>query len=1386
MAEEEIEAPSAVPRRKPWYRRLARETGWLLLILAGLFALALAAIDSAPGKRFLADRIAAMETASGLSVRIGRIEGSIYDRAVLRNVEVHDTKGVFLTSPAITLEWAPFAWLYNKLHIDELSAETVRLERLPVTRPSRREGPILPGFDIHIGKLSINDMVIGPAIGGEERRGKLAGRVDIRAGRALVDLKAAVEGGDRLAIRLDASPDDNRLDLGARVVAPADGVLAGLLGLPADAELALVGKGDWANWSGNADIMMGEVQLADLALTARNGDYGITGTARPAALLDGTLKSLLAGPQRIDATGRFDERRLSGEASLRGAALDFVARGAVDLGNNRYEDVRVAAQLKRPSALLPTLGGQPVRLAATLDGPMDNMAFTYRLRGAATQIDTYRLENWQADGRGRWGLPPVRVPLTLTAARVSGGGDLVTDIFSAVKLEALLQVSPTSIRADDARLQTRRLRALVDLSLDLSNGDFDVAIDGRMAGYELPGIGRMDISADLSVRPAPGGGTRLAGPVRVDVRRLDNGFFRGLTGGNPTLTSQISLGPDGILRLGDLRLASPEVNLRGNGLRRRDGTFYIEARGEQAGYGPVEVTLDGNIARPEISLRLERPNEALGLNDVAMTLRPTREGFDFTSGGGSRFGPFAATGAILLPAGRDARIEIARLDLAGSSGSGSIAIVEGGFDGQLALQGGEVGGTVTLKAIKAGQRIDLDLTLDQADFPGPPAMRFASGRVDARLLLTPDGGMQVAGTLDVRRARIAGMTFGRVEAQGSLRDGTGSVSARLAGLPGSNFNFNLDAAIASDRIALKGEGALDRVPIRLANAVLSRDGSDWLLSSARLSYAGGQASLAGRFGQTTRIDASLKDLPLSIFDLADPDLGLGGKASGSLDLDLGPRRSGNADLQIKGLSRSGLVLASRPIDVALKAKLEPDQLGMRAVIGLDGKRIGRAQARLSPLGNGDLVADLMRAPIVAQLRYDGPADTLWRLSGFELFDLSGPMAAALDVRGSLLSPDISGAVQLKGARLESPVTGMVLRGVQASGHFDGSRLRIADLRGATPGGGSVSGAGQVIIGPAGVGMDLSFETQKAAILARDDIAASVTGPIRVRSSGNGGTISGNLRLDEGKFTLGRAGTVAAVPRIEVVERGLPPEEVIERTSLAPWALDLDVKGGPLEVRGLGIDSSWRADLAIGGTILAPRLRGVATLRRGEYNFAGRNFDLTEGEIRFRGQNPPDPLLNIVAESQLRDLTATVAVAGTGLNPQISFTSVPALPEDELLARLLFGTSITNLSVAEAAQLGVAVASLRGGGGGLDPINSIREAIGLDRLRILPADVATGQKTAVAAGKYITRRLFVEVISDGQGYTATQAEFQVTRWLSILAAIDSINRSGANVRISKDY
>ena len=1371
--------------KRNWPRRLLQEVVTFLIGLALLLAAALFILDTAPGHRWIVDRIAEIETSSGLRFRIGRIEGSIYGESTLRNVSVLDQDGTFFTSPEITLDWAPGAWLFNELYIDRLHADRATLVRLPELKPSETTGPTLPGFDIYIGELSIDRFEIGRAVTGTPRVGRVRGSADVRSGRAMVKLNAGIAGSDRLALALDAEPDGDRFDIELRAHSAAGGVLPALIGSKRSLDVAITGDGTWSRWRGSAAVNLSGTPAARLALTNDDGSFGLRGALAPSRFVTGRQMRLTAPVVRVNGAATLKDRILDGRVVLGSAALRIATSGALDLANNRFRGVRIGIDLLRPPALFTNMTGRNVRALISLNGPFDNATFAYRLTSPALKFDNTGFVDVRAEGRGQLSPWPMKLPLHLQARAITGVGDEASAILANARLDGLLTITPKLIRGEGLQLRSAQFNGKVSLLIDLVSGRFEILLSGGLRRYFIEGLGIVDVLTDLRVVPGPGGkGSLVTGTAKAWVRRLDNSFFRSLTGGLPRIETGLTRGPDGVLHLNNLQFYSPKLRLAGQGRRNRDGTFHIVARGQQAEYGPLRITLDGNIARPRVDLFLERPNETLGLTNVRLLLDPTNAGFNYRAAGGSRLGPFTSNGQILMPRGGRTTIAIASLDVSGTRASGRLRSDPGGFTGLLNVAGGGLDGTLAFAPVGDAQKIEAHLNASGVTFPGSLAVR--RGRLDGTIVLA-EGRTTLNGVVDARGVELSGLSIARLTANANLVNGTGQVRAAFAGRRGAAFEFTTLADVSPDQIRLTGRGQVGRKPLVLQEAaVLSRSGDGWALAPTRLTFGGGRATVSGNSGSRPSVHAELQSMPLDVLDIAWPDLELTGRATGSLDYAWKGTRSGRLNLTVRGLSRSGLVLASQPIDVGVAAILTGDKAGLRAVAVSDGQTIGRAQARFAPLGGGPVVAELMSAPLLAQLRFQGAADTLWRLSGIEIFDLSGQAAIGADIGGSLADPVIRGSLRTQNARLESSVTGTVINQLVTEGRFSGSRLVFSRLGGQTPGGGTIEGSGAVTFSGGRTLINLDFNATRAQLLNRDDIVAVVTGPLRVRSDGSGGTISGNLRLNSGRFTLGRASRAGDVPQLSVRHAGLDEADVIEPEDLRPWRLNVDLAGGNLEVRGLGIRSTWRTDLKIGGTADSPAFTGRAELVRGDYEFAGRTFRLNHGIIRFNGENPPNPALDIRAEAQVQGLDATVLVQGTGLKPEISFASVPQLPQDELLSRILFGTSITNLSAPEALQLASAVAALNSGTGSLDPINAVRRAVGLDRLRILPADIATGQRTAIAAGKYIGRKVYVEVITDGHEYSATRVEYQVSRWLSILSSISTIGRVSANVRVSKDY
>ena len=83
----------------------------------------------------------------------------------------------------------------------------------------------------------------------------------------------------------------------------------------------------------------------------------------------------------------------------------------------------------------------------------------------------------------------------------------------------------------------------------------------------------------------------------------------------------------------------------------------------------------------------------------------------------------------------------------------------------------------------------------------------------------------------------------------------------------------------------------------------------------------------------------------------------------------------------------------------------------------------------------------------------------------------------------------------------------------------------------------------------------------------------------------------------------------------------------------------------------------------------------------------------------------------MAETILDDLTARITVEGPANAPDVTISATPDLPQDEVLARLLFGRSIDTLSPFQVARLVASVRTLAGGGPGLVEARSEERRVG---------------------------------------------------------------------------
>ncbi|MET0360746.1 MAG: translocation/assembly module TamB domain-containing protein, partial [Sphingobium sp.] len=327
----------------------------------------------------------------------------------------------------------------------------------------------------------------------------------------------------------------------------------------------------------------------------------------------------------------------------------------------------------------------------------------------------------------------------------------------------------------------------------------------------------------------------------------------------------------------------------------------------------------------------------------------------------------------------------------------------------------------------------------------------------------------------------------------------------------------------------------------------------------------------------------------------------------------------------------------------------------------------------------------------------------------------------------------------------------------------------------------------------GFPLQLGIDMDRAQLASGQDLAAQVTGQIRVINGPNQpATVSGRITLPETRYKIVRQGSVEVATLTGVRRKPIPGRERItgapEPISSLPssWRLDVDVVApNKIYVSGMGLESEWAADIHVGGTSGAPVITGGVDLVRGTLGFAGKSFTLQEGRIRFNGETF-NPDIRIVASGDVEDVTININITGSANDPQIVFSSTPSLPQDELMARILFGSSVGELSAIQAVQLASSLNSLRGGKGGLNPLGVLQSSTGIDRLRVLGADEKTGRGTSVAVGQYITKDVYVEIVTDTRGFTQTQLEIALSKALSLLSSSGSFGGQSVNFRYRKDY
>lgn len=162
------------------------------------------------------------------------------------------------------------------------------------------------------------------------------------------------------------------------------------------------------------------------------------------------------------------------------------------------------------------------------------------------------------------------------------------------------------------------------------------------------------------------------------------------------------------------------------------------------------------------------------------------------------------------------------------------------------------------------------------------------------------------------------------------------------------------------------------------------------------------------------------------------------------------------------------------------------------------------------------------------------------------------------------------------------------------------------------------------------------------------------------------------------------------------------------------------------------------------------------------------------------------LAAVKASVKGKEVTATIAVTGTAAAPKVDLTSTPALPQDEILAKVLFDKSVSDLTPMQLVRIAQIIGVMSGRlSAGPDPISQLRKKAGIDTLNV-NRDDKTGA-TSVSIGKQLSGGVYISVDQgiNTQG-SAVKLEIEVTPNIQVETRIGNDAENSVGVSWKKDY
>lgn len=1082
---------------------------------------------------------------------------------------------------------------------------------------------------------------------------------------------------------------------------------------------------------------------------------------------------------------------------------DFVSARIERTGDALQTNLTVKSEADGAIAAMARLGG-PVFIDADGEGPLSDYRLNFKASlGAYGQFDGAVSGDFEKLDEIHFATTAALGSKLANTARIVGPAAAVEGAFAPLDDGGELHLSRfhSALGAGSGTARWRNRNNILETVLVKAAATLDrdwrpdirpyigdtIGVEGELR----PKDGAYIASGDVNAAYFDGVLTGVATDLRLYARGPADVTLKA----NPALPAGLSSGAevsgDFDLRFGERIDAKPvRLNTAEGGTFAGDAGYDFDTRA---------FAIKGDAAAPPqmlsaVSPKLAAKKNASGVVDIKGT--PDKFG-----------GTIAAILPPLLFDGKPLAAARVSLAFAGAPGSPAGQIAASTLDGSARLDANFARGADG--ALRAR-----DINYVGADFAlkGSAAL-FADGSgLDVDLAYRGVGGAEpfpgvpLAGDFTAKGAIARGATENRLSIKaGALASGGWSIEGFAATAEGPSRRIAVDASAAA--VAVKGAA-----PIKKIAAAMSIDFENaprLTLTRLAADVSGSALKLSGPANFAFDDGVAVENFRASV----------GGRGSLALDGAANKARW-RATIAVR---RAPIVSAASVVDLDLDLDTErgkpasgaftlssllakTDNASISGAIDWNGRTLDLTSDDKSEALDFNILlpAKLVRSPAVrvetggtlsGDARFTGRFETLAGFLPAALQSIEGALTFNGSASGTLAEPKLSGDLSMANGAFTELSTGLSIVNINATAHAEsalsGSRIEFkATGSGAGQKEKTITADGTVVIGK-DRRLASKFALNGAKLSAGPVTEVEASGDIDLSGPFSDLLAKGDMTvrsLDARVFTPETTGLVDI--RVVKLNGEGAPTIAADTGPQAAIAYAIHIDGDDrIFIRGRGLESEWRAAVDIAGRAQSPVVLGQMTMKNGEIAFAGRRFKMTKGEIAFDRLSTNNPTLDLRAERETKSGTQTaIVIEGRARAPKISLTSTPSLPQEDIMALILFDKPASELSAIESLQVAEGLAELGGIGpfGGNGITGSARQALGLDLLNV-DIDQADSAASSLTVGKYVADGLFVSATQDARGDNGSvRIEYEIDQSFTVETELRQDGDQKASVNWKHDF